>query len=122
LSLLYHRTTCRQSAPDGGVEVGVRLRGEAMSAMLQDVRYALRVLAKNPGFTAIVVLMLALGIGANTAIFSIVDAVLLHNAPYQNPSQLVAISTKSPQGERYLVSAGDFNEWWQQNQIFQGLA
>jgi len=94
----------------------------SVETLWQDVRSGLRMLRKNPGFTAVAVLTLALGIGANTAIFSLVDAVLLHSLPYQKPAQLVAIGAIDPQGEKDAVSPGDFADWSEQAHAFQELA
>src|SRR5262249_33899833 len=70
-----------------------------LETLLQDVRYGLRQLRRNPGFTSTAVFTLALGIGATTAIFSVFDSVLLHHEPYRDPTKLVSIGAESPQGE-----------------------
>jgi putative ABC transport system permease protein len=93
--------------------------------ILEDGRYGLRILAKSPGFTVIAVLTMALGIGATTAVFSVVDSVLLHSVPYAKPAELVDITEKGPQtaaGEINEVSAGNFIDWQEQAPAFQGMA
>jgi len=67
-----------------------------MTAVIQDLKYGLRMLAKNPGFAAVAVLSLALGIGANSTVFSIVDTLLLKAPPVKDPGRLVVISTNWP--------------------------
>jgi putative ABC transport system permease protein len=93
-----------------------------LETMLQDLRYGLRQLRRSPGFVAVAVATLGLGIGATTVVFSVVDAVLLHGTPYRNPSQLVEISTKNPQGEEEWVSAGDLADWQSLPQAFESQA
>src|SRR5215510_3515108 len=87
------------STGDEGRSVGsteVRMMRSLMTQIVQDVRYAVRILAKNPSFTFVVVLTLALGIGANAAIFSLTDKVLLQSLPVQNPEQLTVLSAYDP--------------------------
>jgi predicted permease len=93
-----------------------------MESLLQDIRYGIRTLAKNPGFTAVAVLTLALGIGANTAIFSVVENVLLRPLPYPQPGNLVQIwNTYPPQAPRTGLSPGDYADWRQQNASFSEM-
>jgi predicted permease len=93
-----------------------------MWALIQDLRYGLRTLAKNPGFTAVAVVALALGIGANTAIFSVVNGVLLRPLPYRDPDRLVRLSERSPDFGTMSVACPNFWDWKDQNRSFAGLA
>src|SRR6185369_1857849 len=87
----------------------------------QNITYSLRTLVKNPGFTVTAVLTLALGIGATTAIFSVVYTTLFEPMPYPKPDQLVVLWSKPLGGERDQVSPGDFYEWRKRSQSFQSL-
>ena len=95
-----------------------------MAALLQDLRYGIRTLAKNPGFTIVAVLTLALGIGANTAIFSVVDAVLLRPLPYPQSERLFVVYQTLPQdpAQNTGVSYPNYLDWTQQNQAFDSIA
>jgi predicted permease len=95
-----------------------------MSSSLADLRYALRVLRKNPGFTAIAILALALGVGANTAIFSVVDAVLLRPLPYADPDRLVIVWEDATHlgFPRNTPALANFVDWKQQNRVFTDMA
>ena len=88
----------------------------------QDLRFAVRMLSKSPGFTTVAVLTLALGIGANTAIFSLVNGVLLRPLPYHNPNRLTMIWEKSRDGSRENVGYATYLDWKSQNKSFEEIA
>ncbi len=93
-----------------------------MGKLLQDVRYGVRVLLKSPGFALVAVLALALGIGANTAIFSVVNGVLLRPLPFKTADRLVFMSEWSQQVPNMSVSYPNFLDWQAQATSFDALA
>ena len=93
-----------------------------MDTLLKDIRYSFRSLLKRPGFTAIALIALALGIGANTAIFSLVNAVVLQPLPYPDPDRLVWAWGRFPGGNRASVSPPDYLDFRAQNKSFEYLA
>ena len=95
-----------------------------MDTLLHDVKYGTRLLIKNPAFSAIAVLTLAIAIGANTAIFSVVNAVLLRTLPYDSPERIVKIYEQRPKENmpRNAVAPADYLDWRMQNHVFDGMA
>lgn len=93
-----------------------------MESFLQDLRFSFRLMAKNPGLTAAMIFILASGIGANTAIFSVVNAVLLRSLPIEDPEQVVVIFESSQNVQTLEATPGDFSEWRDHNESFQDMA
>jgi predicted permease len=93
-----------------------------MRTLFADLRYAGRVMSRTPSFAVAVVSVLALGIGANTAIFSIVNAVLLRPLPFEEPERLVRMFTRTPGGRPFELSPGKFYDWQRDAQSFEGMA
>jgi predicted permease len=92
-----------------------------MTHFWQDVRYGLRLLAKNPGFTAVAVLTLALGIGANSALFSVVNGVLLNPLPFPNPEEIYVVYSSSASFQHSSISYPNFLDWQKENHSFAAL-
>ncbi len=98
-----------------------------MNSLSQHIRFGLRLIRKSPGFYLIVIVVLALGIGANTAVFSVVDAVLLRKLPFRDPDRVVMVWEKNPTlgaviGERIPTTYVNFQEWVRQQHVFDGIA
>ena len=93
-----------------------------MNSLLNDVRFALRIIRHSPGFTMVAVLTLAVGIGAATAIFSVVDAVLLRALPYPNPQKIVRVWEQAPDGHGMQLADPNFDDFRTQNNTFAHLA
>jgi putative ABC transport system permease protein len=111
-------------APQETIASGEQRNVNFFADLRQDIRYALRMLAKNPAFTAIAIMALALGIGANSAIFSVVDAVLLRPLPFKHPEQLVMVwENAAHMGfPKNTPSPANFLDWQKQSQSFTGIA
>jgi putative ABC transport system permease protein len=93
----------------------------AIETVFVDARFGLRMLRKNPGFTAVVILTLAIGIGANTAIFSVINAVLLRPFSYPHPERLVTLSERAPGLPLIYIAMANLEDWRSQNTVFEGL-
>src|SRR5580704_4585478 len=95
---------------------------QGMNSLLLDLRYAFRMLARSPGFTAIAVLTLALGIGANTVLFSVVNGVLLNPLAYPRSEELMAVSETRPGDQHSPIEYPNFLDWQRETRTFSSLA
>ncbi|HKV49910.1 MAG TPA: hypothetical protein VJO52_01820, partial [Gemmatimonadaceae bacterium] len=93
-----------------------------MNTFVQDARYAVRTLLRSPAFAAIAILTLALGIGANTALLSVVNGVLLDPLPYPDPGRLVALYGKAPGADHSPISYPNFLDWQRDTRSFSSIA
>jgi putative ABC transport system permease protein len=98
-----------------------------LSRWIQNIRFSLRMMRRSPGFALMVILIMALGIGANTAIFSVVHAVLLEPLPFRDVDRVVQVWHTPPQASfpgmtEFSVSAGNFLDWQRQNHVFEKMA
>src|SRR3954470_4288928 len=93
-----------------------------MNELIQDLKYGWRSLAKSRGFTFIALATLAIGIGANTAIFSFVNGVMLKPLPYSEPERIVSVLEKPPGGDHNGISTLNYLDWARENQVFDYMA
>src|SRR6476660_8024075 len=93
-----------------------------MDSIFQDLLFAIRMLLKNPGFTSVVVLTLALGIGANAALFSVVNGVLLNPLPFPQPEQLITIDQSKPNFDRGAIPYPNFLDMQRENRTLSSMA
>jgi putative ABC transport system permease protein len=123
-NLIAELTRVERRAPADQLPLGEPRKTNMFSDLAQDLRYGLRMLWKSPAFTGIAVLALALGIGANSAIFSVVNTVLLRPLPYKNPDQLMMVwEDATHQGFPFNTpSPANFLDWRQQNTVFESMA
>src|SRR5260370_7973020 len=98
------------------------MRGISLESLFQDLRYGFRMLVKSPGFSLIAIFTLALGIGANTAIFSVVNGVLLNPLPFHEANQLVSMFQEIPNFKNGSISYPNFLDWHRMNTTFAGIA
>src|SRR5262245_46031251 len=121
--LLTHglRRVERSTNPEP-VTLGTTRRTNMIADLWQDLRFGVRMLLKHPGFTLIAALTLALGIGANTAIFSVCNAVLFKPLPYAEPSRIVTLSERQRDGTLGDVAPANFVDWRDANRSFSGMA
>src|ERR1043166_6357073 len=119
--MLGTRSTSDKSRSAGRTSLRVN-KETNMTTLWQDIRYGLRMLWKNRGISAIVILALALGIGANSAIFSVVNTVLLRPLPFAESDRLVFLNEKSPVLDEMSISYPNFLDWREHNQSFEKIA
>lgn len=120
---LAGRVSQARAAAGRNLPLGAPRSGSMLRDLMQDLRYALRVMVNTPALTAVAVFTLALGIGANSAIFTVVNGVLLEPLAYRDAGRLVMVWARNPKGiPRNQVSVPNFIDWQSRNHVFEGMA